>query len=153
MSLSELRELVVDREAWRAVIHGVEKSRTRLSDWTELNWSGACASQKLIWEVCCCGSLFGVKWGFLMLLIMNSLSPSNGGKPSLWATFIYVLFSRDVYSSYYALLKYTSKHFTNITDLRHVTLITNWWARWSDLHFFQKETEAQRLGCLPRSHS
>ena len=32
MSLSELRELVMDREAWRAVIHGVSKSRTRLSD-------------------------------------------------------------------------------------------------------------------------
>ena len=39
MSLSELRELVMDREAWRAVIHGVTKSRTRLSDWTELNWT------------------------------------------------------------------------------------------------------------------
>ena len=37
MSLSELRELVMDREAWRSVIHGVTKSRTRLSDWTELN--------------------------------------------------------------------------------------------------------------------
>ena len=36
MSLSELRELVTDREAWHAVIHGVSKSRTRLSDWTEL---------------------------------------------------------------------------------------------------------------------
>ena len=34
-SLGELRELVMDREAWRAVIHGVAKSRTRLSDWTE----------------------------------------------------------------------------------------------------------------------
>ena len=32
VSLSELRELVIDREAWRAVIHGVSKSRTRLSD-------------------------------------------------------------------------------------------------------------------------
>ena len=36
MSLSELRELVLDREAWRAVIHGVAKSWTRLSDRTEL---------------------------------------------------------------------------------------------------------------------
>jgi len=38
MSLSELRELVMDREAWHAAIHGVSKSRTRLSDWTELKW-------------------------------------------------------------------------------------------------------------------
>ena len=38
VSLGELRELVMDREAWRAVIHGVAKSQTWLSDWTELNW-------------------------------------------------------------------------------------------------------------------
>ena len=37
MSLNELRELVMDREAWRATIHGVAKSQTRLSNWTELN--------------------------------------------------------------------------------------------------------------------
>ena len=39
VSLSELRELVMDREAWRAVINGVAKSQTWLSDWTELNWT------------------------------------------------------------------------------------------------------------------
>ena len=38
VSLSDLQELVMDREAWRAVIHGVAKSQTQLSDWTELNW-------------------------------------------------------------------------------------------------------------------
>ena len=37
VSLSELREMVMDREAWRAVIHGVAKDQTRLSDSTELN--------------------------------------------------------------------------------------------------------------------
>ena len=38
VSLSEHLELVMDRKAWRAAIHGIAKSRTRMSDWTELNW-------------------------------------------------------------------------------------------------------------------
>ena len=39
MNLGKVWELVKDREAWRAVVHGVAKSRTQLSDWTELNWT------------------------------------------------------------------------------------------------------------------
>ena len=39
VNLSELRELVTDREAWHGAIHGVAKSQTWLSDWTELNWT------------------------------------------------------------------------------------------------------------------
>ena len=47
VSLSELQELVMDREAWRAVIHRVAKSRTRLSDWTDLIWSDLTCNQLL----------------------------------------------------------------------------------------------------------
>ena len=50
MSLSELWELVMDREAWRAAIHGVTKGRTRLSDWTELNWTELSLMQDLSHE-------------------------------------------------------------------------------------------------------
>ena len=39
MSLSKLRELVMEMEAWHAAVHGVTKGRTKLSDWTELNWT------------------------------------------------------------------------------------------------------------------
>ena len=52
MNLSELWELVMDREAWRAAIHGVTRNRTRLSNWTELNW------------------LFHI-WFWLLLLYLN----------------------------------------------------------------------------------
>ena len=64
VSLSELRELVMDREAWRAAIHGVTKSRTQLSDWTELNiLEYICFDEerKIVEEKC--QVLYEVFWG------------------------------------------------------------------------------------------
>ena len=55
VNLSELQELVLYREAWRAVIHGVTKSQTGLRDWTELNW------QIDDWLYLWCSRLFGCK--------------------------------------------------------------------------------------------
>ena len=70
-SLSEPRELVMDREAWCAAIHGVTKSQTRLSDWTELNWRSAQPSR---WP--------SKPWVFLESLVLHNaftlqLSPND----------------------------------------------------------------------------
>ena len=95
MSLSEVRELVMDRAAWHAAIHGVAKSRTRLSNWTELNWIflKKClvfpillfSSISLHWSLRKSFlSLLAILWSFLFKWVYLSFSP---------LPFIYLLFS------------------------------------------------------------
>ena len=116
MCLSEIRELVMDREAWRAVIHGVTKSRTGLSYWNELNW--CVYSMKLLFQYYSCSDSHSVvsdslptlwtvahqapvSMGFSRLkntgvgchALLQEIFPTQGSKPGLppWGQILYQL--------------------------------------------------------------
>ena len=87
VSLSELRELVMDREAWRAVIHGVARSRTQLSNWTELNWcllNGQLKMYRVVqhgWVNTTMGASLKEFTDTMLLLIQSSLGIHRGLDP------------------------------------------------------------------------
>ena len=69
VSLSELRELVMDREVWRAAIHGISMSRIWLSDWSELNWTDGTGCHDLI--------MFSECWVLIQLFTLSSFNFIN----------------------------------------------------------------------------
>ena len=95
-SLGELRELVMDREARRATIHGVAKNQTWLSDWTELNWT------ELSWNVSLVSLIFWKKSHSIVFLYLFALITEEGFLISCYYSLEFFAFRR-VYLSFFPL--------------------------------------------------
>ena len=85
MSLSKFWQLVIDREAWHAAVHGVTKSQTWLSDWTELNWWEVKERGPLV-ELCC----FSLPMRLALIIFFLAAPPPP--QPPLLCTTILIIF-------------------------------------------------------------
>ena len=125
VSLSELREMVMDREAWCAAIHGATKSQTWLSDWTELNWLRRMEAKTFTMINKCWNPMMHCGFSSLhnsqillrfTMQIIRWFKSFSIGKHSLWSTVTKELFNSNP-SSLHSTLYIMHLHFFYMPNL------------------------------------